>query len=68
MRTDIGPSRFLRLMHARFRATAQRGPARQRRACRTGDQLFFLLVEAEKLVIRSTASLRRLVGAAEAGA
>ncbi len=33
-----------------------------------GGLLFFLLVEAEKLVIRSTGSLRRIVSAAEAGA
>jgi magnesium-transporting ATPase (P-type) len=33
-----------------------------------GGLVFFLLVEAEKLIIRSTESLRRLVSAAEAGA
>jgi magnesium-transporting ATPase (P-type) len=33
-----------------------------------GGLLFFLLVEAEKLIIRSTGSLRRIVSAAEAGA
>jgi hypothetical protein len=33
-----------------------------------GGLLFFLLVEAEKLIIRSSGSLRKVVVAAEAGA
>jgi magnesium-transporting ATPase (P-type) len=33
-----------------------------------GGVVFFLVVEAEKLIIRSTDSLRRIVTAAEAGA
>jgi hypothetical protein len=33
-----------------------------------GGLLFFLIVEAEKLIIRSSGSLRKVVVAAEAGA